>query len=261
MNPEIERKLRYLKLSGMANALGARNQEAIHHHLAYPEFLELLVEDELAMRRDRLFARRLKQAGVTEVKSLESYDWSFNPQVPKGLILDLATARFVREHGGVLLLGPPGVGKSHIAASLTVAAIQAGHTALYRSAFDLAQDMAEAEATGTRKEIVANLCKVDLLVLEDLGMKHLPPTAAEDLLEIFVRRYEKGAIILTTNRPLEDWGQVLGDTAAAGAILDRFLHHAEVIRLQGKSYRMHHRRELHDNPVTNAVTEPLTQKS
>ena len=110
MNPEIERKLRYLRLSGMANALEARNQEAIHHHLAYPEFLELLVEDELAMRRDRLFARRLKQAGVTEVKSLESYDWSFNPQVPKGLILDLATARFVREHGGVLLLGPPGVG-------------------------------------------------------------------------------------------------------------------------------------------------------
>lgn len=255
MNPEIERKLRYLKLSGMANALEARNQEAMHHQLAYPEFLELLVEDEMAMRRDRLFARRLKQAGVTEVKSLETYDWSFNPQVPKTLILDLSTARFVREHGGVMLLGPPGTGKSHIAISLTVAAIQAGHTALYRSAFDLSQDMAEAEATGTRKEIVANLCKVDLLVLEDLGMKHLPPTAAEDLLEIFVRRYEKGAIILTTNRPLEDWGQVLGDTAAAGAILDRFLHHAEVIRLQGRSYRMHHRKELHNNPTVETLTE------
>ena len=256
MNPELDRKLRYLRLSGMAAALSPRNQEAIHHHLAYPEFLELLVEDELATRRDRLFTRRLKQAGIMEVKALESYDWSFNPQVPKSLILDLATARFVREHGGVLLLGPPGTGKSHIAIALTVAAIQAGHTALYRSAFDLAQDMAEAEATGTRKEVIAQLCKVDLLVLEDLGMKRLPPTAAEDLLEIVIRRYEKAAIIMTTNRPLEDWGQVLGDTAAAGAILDRFLHHAEVIRLQGRSYRMHNRRELRSRQTNETLTEP-----
>ncbi len=204
MNPELDRKLRYLRLSGMASVLPARNQEAFHHHLAYPEFLELLVEDELATRRDRLFARRLKQAGIAEVKTLEGYDWSFNPQIPRSLIIDLATARFMRQHGGMLLIGLSGTGKSHFAIALTVAAIQAGHTALYCSAFDLTQDMAEADATGTRKKVIARLCKVDLLMLKDL-------------LEIFVRRYEKGAIILTTNRPMEDWGQMIGDTAAAGA--------------------------------------------
>ena len=200
MNEELNTKLRHLRLSGFVEALPIRNQQAVHNNLAHVEFLELLVEDELTRRRDRLHARRLKQAQILQVKSLESFDWTFNPKIPKHLVLDLATASFVSEHGGVLLIGPPGTGKSHISVSMACRAIEAGYTVLYRSAFDLAQDFAEADATGTRKDLVQRLCRVDLLVIEDLGMRHLPSTAAQDLLEVFTRRYEQGAIILTTNR-------------------------------------------------------------
>ena len=175
MNPDLDRKLRSLRLSGMVQALPTRNQEAIHHNLAHVEFLELLVEDELARRRDRLLARRLKAAGLTQVKMLDTFDWSFNSTIPKALVLDLATVRFVGEHGGVLLLGPPGTGKTHIAQALTFAAIQAGYTARYRSAFDLVQDLAEAHATGTRKQLVQQLTAVDLLVIEDLACVAFPP--------------------------------------------------------------------------------------
>lgn len=256
VNPELERKLRQLRLSGFVQALPVRNQEAISSHLAYVEFLELLVEDELARRRDLLFARRLKQAHIPQVKSFDGFDWAFNPKMPKPLLLDLATTRFVADHGGVLLIGPPGTGKSHIALALACNAIAAGYTALYCSAFDLVQDFREAEATGLRKQLVHDLVRVDLLAIEDLGMRQLPPAAAEDLLEVFTRRYERGAIILTTNRPIEDWGQVLGDAAAAGAILDRFLHHAEVISLAGfRSYRMHERQQRRHGAATSSASQ------
>lgn len=241
INLELERKLRTLRLSGFVETLPVRTQEAVHNNLAHVEFLELLVEDELARRRQLLFGRRLKAAQLPAIKSLESFDWGFNPTVPKALILDLATLRFIPERGGALILGPAGVGKTHLCTSIAVRAIEAGYTCWYRSAFDLAEDLAEAAATGTRKELVARLTRVELLILEDLGARRLPPTAGEDLLEVVSRRYEAGATILTSNRPIEDFGVVLGDTVAAGVLLDRFLHHAEVVQLTGKSYRLHER--------------------
>jgi DNA replication protein DnaC len=225
----------------MAEAVPVRLEQAKSADLEHLEFLELLVQDELARRADRLFARRLKQAGITQIKELSDFDWSFNPKIPRTVLTELATARFVAEHRHALLIGPPGTGKTHAVTAITVGAIRAGYRALIRQVFDLSQDFAEAEATGERRDFVKKLCRADLLVLEDFGMKRLGPAASEDLLEVFVRRHEVGSILVTTNRPTEDWGKFLGDAPAATAILDRFLAHAEIVRMEGKSYRLNAR--------------------
>ncbi len=241
MNPQLLTQLRHLRLSGMAEALPLRLEQARSSPLDHLEWLELLVGDELTRRADRLFARRLKQAGIVAVKELSDFDFAFNPKIPRAKLVELATARFISSHQGVLLIGPPGIGKTHAAVAIAVGAIRAGYRARVRSVFDLAADFLEAEAAGQRRELVETLTRVDLLVLEDFGMKKLGPSAAEDMLEIFVRRHETASTLITTNRPTQDWGQFLGDVPAATAILDRFLAHAELIQMQGKSYRLHQR--------------------
>jgi DNA replication protein DnaC len=235
---ELQRALRQLRCSGMAGALEARLREAQTEKLAPIDFLSRLVQDELVRRQDRLLERRVKQAGFRDVgKRLDTFDFDFNKKMNRALVFELATARWVTQHEDALFLGPPGTGKSHLAQAIGFAVIQQGHRVLYREAHALLDDLAEAQLAGTRKDYLAHVATVPLLIIDDLGMRKLPHTAAEDLLEIVMRRYECASTLLASNRPVEDWGKLLGDTAAVTAMLDRLLHHAHVLTCGPRSWR------------------------
>src|SRR5438132_9170675 len=238
MSDALHTTLKKLRLSGLLQSLEVRLQEAAGHNLSHREFLELIVQDELLVRADRTLNRRVKAAAFRDFKTLDDFDWSFNPSVKKKQVLDLATCRFVREKRDVLWLGPPGVGKSFLVQAVGYQAIKAGHAVLYRSVFDVVRDFLHDEALGAEDKVLAKYLKPDLLIIDDMGMKQLPKRSGEYLFEIVMRRYETRSTMMTSNRPLEDWGKLLGDVPAATAILDRFLHHAEIIQITGKSYRL-----------------------
>jgi DNA replication protein DnaC len=235
---ELQRALRQLRCSGMAAGLESRLLEAQTATLAPIDFLSALVGDELLRREDRLLARRIQQAGFRDPdKRLDTFDFDFNKKMNRRLVFELAAGHFVAQHADGLLLGPPGTGKSHLAQAIGFAVIQQGHRVCYREAHVLLEELADAQLAGTRKDYLRHVTTVPLLVIDDLGMKRLPHTAAEDLLEIVMRRYERASTLITSNRPVEDWGKLLGDTAAVTALLDRLLHHAHVLTCGPRSWR------------------------
>lgn len=242
MNDRLLSALKQLRLSGLAETLDVRLQEAAGHQLNHAEFLELVLQDELLVRDQRLIGRRLKAAAFRELRPLDEFDWSFNPSLPKKQVFDLATCRFVRERRDALLIGPPGTGKSFAVQAIGYQAIKQGFVVLYRSIFDVVREFLMDEAVGGQDKVLARYLKPDLLIVDDMGMKNLPRQSGEVLFEIILRRYETRSTIMTSNRPLEDWGKLIGDVPSATAILDRFLHHAEVLPFQGKSYRLRNQR-------------------
>src|SRR5438876_3834928 len=235
---ELNRSLRQLRLGGIAAVLETRLLQAQAEPMAPIDFLSCLVADELTRRGDRLLERRRKQAGFRDpYKTLDNFDFNFNKKMNRSLIFDLATATFIGRREDALFLGPPGSGKSHLAQAIGQAVIQQGYKVLYRETHMLLDEFADATLDGNRKEYIEWLVSLPLLILDDLGMRKLPLTAAEDLLEIIMRRYERASTIVTSNRPVDDWGKLLGDAAAVSAILDRLLHHGHVLKCGPRSWR------------------------
>jgi len=238
MPNNLKEACRQLRLSGLAASLELRLQEAVSHQLPHTQFLELLFQDELNVRQQRQLERRKRFAHFRDLKPLEDFDWSFNPSIKRSQIFELATGHFIRQHRDVLLLGPPGVGKSFLAQALGHAVIRAGFIALYCSIFDLVREMQNDQSPAEAQRTLAKYLKPDLLCIDDFGMKHFPPKSAETLLELIVRRHQNRSTLMTSNRPIEEWGQLLGDVPAATAILDRFLQQADIIQITGRSYRL-----------------------
>jgi DNA replication protein DnaC len=220
---ELNRSLVQLRLSGMAAVMETRLLQAQSENMAPIDLISALVSDELACRSKRLLERRHKQAQFRDTdKRLDNFDFQFNARMNRNLVFELATANWIGKREDALFLGPPGSGKSHCAQAIGHAVIQQGYRVLYREAHALLEDL---------------LTTVPLLIIDDLGMRKLPLTAAEELLEIIMRRYERASTLLTSNRPVDDWGKLLGDSAAVTAMLDRLLHHGHVLKCGPRSWR------------------------
>lgn len=235
---ELERALRALRLSGMIAPLEARALAVAQHEMNFLEAFAALVQDELDRRRSRLLDRRFALSGLAERKDLKDFDWSYNPRLPKRAVLELATLKFIEAREDALFIGPPGLGKSHCAKALAQLAVGRGYKVLYREAHQLLEEIHEARELGELRKHRAQLKAAELLVIDDLFLRKLPASAGDELADVLMSRYEKRSTIVTSNRPVDDWAKLLGDVVVVTPLLDRLMHHAHLLKFEGKSWRL-----------------------
>ena len=236
-------KLRQLKLSGMLHTLDLRAAQATERGLNPTEFLALLLDDELERREQNRMAYRLALSGCDAQKSLALFDFAAVPGVNRSLIQELSSCAFVARHENLLLCGPTGVGKSHLANALACEALKRGYRVLARPTHRLLADLQAARANGAHQRLLARVLGVDLLLIDDFGLQTLGAQAVQDLYDIISERYEHGSIILTSNRAFEEWAEPFANDLLASAALDRLTHHAHTLIIRGQSYRQRQRRK------------------
>lgn len=242
----LKTQLRTLKLCSMVDGLEMRNKHALENQISYLEFLELLVEDEFVRRQSNSYQNRLRDSKLHSQKILDTYDFSFQPELDKRMVYELASCRFIEQKSNIIFMGKPGVGKTHLAHAIGLEAIKKGKKVLFVHTNELMEKLYASRADGSYHYTMQKYLKPDLLILDELGFKKMPQYGMDDFFEIIRHRYETGSLIITTNRNFEDWGALFGDKVIASAIIDRIVHHAVIVKVTGTSYRVKNFAEIQD---------------
>lgn len=237
MMNNIKNKLKLFKLSGICNSIEERLAYANEKSLSYIDFLDMILEDEINNRNDNSYKKRYNKAKLPAHKTVEDFDFSYQPSIDKKMINDCLTCSFIKEKKNIVFIGNPGTGKTHLSTAVAIQALKKNHKVLFTSVSEMLHTLHSAKADNSYYNKLNFFITPDLLVLDELGFKKMPNYSADDFFDVISRRYEKGSIIITTNKPFELWADIFTDAILSSAILDRIVHYSIIFNIKGNSYR------------------------